>query len=78
MGELVPGSIPYTILLYSVSEPGEWREDDIVEDLVDCDVDQVRSAVDALAARGLIHRNSTDRRLWPLRAGREFLARAGA
>lgn len=75
MGELIPGSVEYTVLLYSVSEPGAWREDDIADDLPDGDLEQVRSAVQGLLARGLIHRNSTDERLWPLRAGREAIQR---
>lgn len=75
MGELVPGTLPYMVLVYSVSEPGQWRSDDIAEDLEDGDLNQIRAAVDGLEALGLVHRNSTDQRIWPLRAGREALQR---
>lgn len=70
-----PGTVPYAVLLYSVSEPGIWRADDIADDLPDASPDEVNSAVDDLAASGLIHRNSTDQRLWPLRPGRELIQR---
>ncbi len=75
MGDLIPGSVHYTVLLYSVSEPGVWRVDDIADDLPESDLTQIQSAVKDLESRGLIHRNSTDERLWPLRAGREVLQR---
>lgn len=78
MGEIVPGTLPYMVLVYSVSEPGEWRTDDIAEDLQDADLDQIRTAVEGLEALGLVHRNTTDQRLWPLRAGREALQRLPA
>ena len=78
MGELHPGSIPYTVLLYSVSEPGEWRADDIAEDLLDADPNAVRRAVEDLLKRGYLHRNSTDERLWPLKAGRAALQQGAA
>jgi predicted transcriptional regulator len=61
------------VLLYSISEPGEWRAEDIAEDLPDSDPEQVRRAVEELLEQGLLHRNSTDQRLWPLRAGREAM-----
>ena len=73
MGDLFPGTVLYTVLRYSVSEPGVWRADDIADDLSDVEAADVQSAVDALKARGLIHINSTDNRLWPLRAGRAAL-----
>ena len=73
MGDLLPGSILYTVLLYSVSEPGVWRADDIVDDLADVDPGDVDGAVSQLIERGFIHINSTDQRLWPLRAGRAAL-----
>lgn len=75
MGEVIPGSLGYTVLLYSVSEPGEWRSEDIVDDLPDCDPEQVHKVVGELEARGFIHRNSTDKRLWPLRPGRDAIQR---
>ena len=73
MGNLIPGSVEYNVLLYSVSEPGEWRAEDIVADLPECDADQVARAVGSLEAAGFIHQNRTDCRLWPLRAGRSAL-----
>ena len=76
MGDLGPGSLLYTVLLYSVSEPGVWRVSDIAEDLDDTNVEQIARAVDDLEARGLLHRNSTDERLWPLKAGRALFQRA--
>jgi len=75
MSDLGPGSLKYTVLLYSVSEPGAWCADDIAEDLPDTDPGQVESAVQELETGGLIHRNSTDKRLWPLRAGRALVLR---
>ncbi len=73
MGDVLPGSVLYTVLLYSVSEPGVWRADDIAEDLPEGDPASVATAVEDLKARGFIHINSTDNRLWPLRAGRAAL-----
>lgn len=78
MGELVPGSVLYSVLLYSVSEPGVWSVDDILDDLPDSDRGQIEAAVQVLESRGLIHRNSTDERLWPLRAGRQTLQQLSA
>lgn len=75
MGDLIPGTILYSVLLYSISEPGVWRADDIAEDLPESELSQIQSAVHDLESRGLIHRNSTDERLWPLRAGREAMQR---
>ena len=73
MGDLLPGSVLYTVLLYSVSDPGVWRADEIADDLSDVDPQEVQGAVSMLRERGFIRINSTDNRLWPLRAGRAAL-----
>ena len=70
------GSIPHTILLYTVSEPGEWTVEDIADDLPDFDTQAAMQAVEALVESRLLHQNSADRRLWPLRAGKDALKQA--
>lgn len=76
MAQLEPGSIHHTVLLYCVSEPGEWTAEDIVEDLPDLSVGTVQDAIDALVDAGMMHQNSTDLRLWPTRAGKDQFRRA--
>ena len=67
------GTVPHTVLLYTVSEPGEWTVDDIVEDLPGADPGAVRRAAQGLFSEGYIHINSADQRLWPRRTGRALL-----
>ncbi|RME27461.1 MAG: hypothetical protein D6798_04490 [Deltaproteobacteria bacterium] len=76
MAELEPGSVSHTVLLYCVSEPGEWTAEDIVDDLPDLELREVRRAIDELAAAGLLHVNSTDSHLWPTRAGKDLFRKA--
>lgn len=76
MPHLEPGSVRHTVLVYAVSEPGGWTADDIAEDLPDLRADEIRAAVRVLFDGGLVHINSFDQRIWPLRAGREAIARA--
>lgn len=76
MSTLETGSIYHTVLLYSVSEPGEWTDEDIVEDLPELDLAQVRSAIDELVSAGLLHVNSTDLHLWPTAAGKNLFRQA--
>lgn len=76
MPHLETGSVRHTVLVYSVSEPGGWTVDSIAEDLPDLALDDIRAAARDLFESGLIHINSFDRRLWPLRSGREAVAQA--
>lgn len=77
MGEIDPGTLIHTVLIYSVSEPGEWTAEDIADDLPEGDPAQVRRAVAALVAGGLLHQNSTDHRLYPSRTGKQVIRAAG-
>jgi hypothetical protein len=71
--EIVPGTTLHTLLVYVVSEPGEWSAEAIHEDLPHLEIDEVRRAIRILAMKELVHENSTDFRLWPRRAGKELL-----
>ena len=68
------GSVPHTVLLYTVSEPGDWTASSIAEDLPDLELSAVRRAARQLSRAGLIHINSTDHRLWPRRAARSVIS----
>lgn len=72
-----PGSLPYTILLYVVSEPGAWTAQDIVEDLPGTSPQALDEALVALIREGMIHVNSTDDHLWPLKPGKVAFREAG-
>ncbi len=76
MAELEQGSVYHTILLYCVSEPGEWTAEDIVDDLPDLDLRTVGAALRQLVDAGLLHINSTDSHLWPTRAGKDLFRKA--
>lgn len=69
------GSVQHTVLVYTVSEPGDWTIESIVEDLPDTSVEDIQSATSELFNAGYIHINSSDRRLWPRRAGKAMLRR---
>jgi hypothetical protein len=73
MGELSPGSLLHTVLVYAISEPGEWDCASIAEDLPWITAEQVGELVDLLAREGMVHRNSTDGRLYPSSAGKAVL-----
>ncbi len=77
MADIQVGSLPYTVLLYVVSEPGTWTPQDIVEDLPGVTPDGVDEALTALLKLGMVHLNSTDGHLWPLRAGKQAFRGAG-
>jgi len=77
MSELLVGSLPYTVLLYVVSEPGAWTVQEIVDDLPGASPTDVAAAIDVLLSTGFLHSNSTDGRLWPLRAGKQAFRSAG-
>ncbi|MFT5681747.1 MAG: hypothetical protein ACI8RZ_002659 [Myxococcota bacterium] len=67
------GSIPHTVLVYTVSEPGDWTIKTIVEDLPDASPESIQSATNELFHAGYIHINSSDHRLWPRRAGKAMI-----
>ena len=69
------GTVPNTILIYTVSEPGDWTVETIAEDLPDTSTEAIQSATHQLSDAGYIHINSSDRRLWPRRAGKAMLRR---
>jgi hypothetical protein len=71
--EIVPGTTLHTLLVYAVSEPGEWSAESIHEDLPHLEIDEVRRAIRILAQKELVHENSTDHRLWPRREGKAIL-----
>lgn len=77
MSTLENGSIHHTVLLYTVSEPGEWHAEGIVDDLPELDLVQVRQAIDELVQAGLVHVNSTDLHLWPTASGKNMFRQAG-
>jgi hypothetical protein len=74
MGELSPGSLLHTVLVYAISEPGEWSAALIAEDLPWTTADQVDGLVGMLTDAGMVHRNSTDGRLYPSTAGKQALS----
>lgn len=74
--EIRPGTTLHTILLYTVSDPGEWTAEDIADDLPTLEIDEIRTTIRTLMSRGLVHENSTDRRLWPRRAAKQVLSLA--
>ena len=76
MADLEFGSVLHTVLLFTVSEPGEWTVASIAEDLPELGVDPIQHAAERLFEAGLIHINSYDHRLWPLRAGKDLLSAA--
>jgi Fe2+ or Zn2+ uptake regulation protein len=76
MARIEPGSVLHTVLLYVVSDPGDWTEQEIVDDLDDLTLAQVQNALTLLVQHGLVHQNSTDRRLWPTRAGKDLFRQA--
>ena len=76
MSNLESGSVRHTVLVYAVSEPGGWTVDSIAEDLPGLGLDDIRSAASDLFDGSFIHINSFDRRLWPMRSGREAIAQA--
>ncbi len=76
MDRILPGSVAHTVLIYSVSEPGEWTAADIVDDLDELSIAQVNDALTLLQEEGLLHENSTDHRLWPTRAGKDRFRKA--
>jgi hypothetical protein len=67
------GSLAHTILLYTVSEPGEWTAGSISEDLSDMQLAAVERAAQRLHRDGFIHINSSDHHLWPRRPGRAVI-----
>ena len=69
------GSVQHTVLVYTVSEPGDWTVEDIVEDLPDTSPESIHTATHQLFDAGYIHINSSDHRLWPRRAGKAMLRR---
>ncbi|MCB9779667.1 MAG: hypothetical protein H6742_13970 [Alphaproteobacteria bacterium] len=77
MSNVDPGSVLYTVLLYVVSDPGDWTVEEIVDDLPNLSLAAVRDALATLSSEGLVHQNSTDMRLWPTRAGKDLLRQAG-
>ncbi len=77
MSELLVGSLAYTVLLYVVSEPGTWTIQDIVDDLPGASPADVSDTIATLLSAELLHSNSTDGRLWPLRAGKQAFRSAG-
>jgi len=76
MAHIEPDSILHTVLLYVVSEPGEWTAQDIVDDLPELTLDKVTQALDTLADGSMLHVNSTDGRIWPTRAGKDHFRKA--
>lgn len=76
MARIEPGSVLHTVLLYVVSDPGDWTAQDIVDDLDDLTLTQVEQALALLTQHGLVHVNSTDSRLWPTRAGKDMFRQA--
>lgn len=70
---LKQGSVPHTVLLYTVSEPGDWTAQSIAEDLPGLGAAAVQRAARQLSMAGLIHINSADHRLWPSRAARAVI-----
>lgn len=76
MSSIEPGSVNHTVLVYCVSEPGDWTVEDIVDDLPELSLAGVRAALGLLVDAGLVHVNSTDHRLWPTRAGKDLLRKA--
>ncbi len=77
MSRLNRGSLHHTLLIYAVSEPGEWTAADIADDLVDTTVAGVTAAVQDLVGAGFLFRNSTDARLYPSRRGKDAISLAG-
>ena len=77
MREIDPGTLVHTVLIYAVSEPGEWTATDIADDLPDGDAGATRRAVRVLVDGGLLHENSTDLRLYPSRLGKQVIRAAG-
>lgn len=77
MLHIEPGSLPYTVLLYVVSEPGAWTAQDIVEDLPGTSPDALDEALGALLREEMVHINSTDDHLWPLKAGKVAFREVG-
>lgn len=77
MLDLQLGSLPYTVLLYVVSEPGVWTPQEVVEDLPGTAPDELDDALRALVGAGMVHLNSTDGHLWPLKAGKQAFREAG-
>ena len=71
--EIERGSVPHTILLYTVSEPGDWTASSIAEDLPGSDPAALRRAAKTLHKAGLIHINSADHRLWPRRSAKGLI-----
>lgn len=69
------GSVSHTILVYTVSEPGDWTVEAIAEDLPDASPETIQSVTHQLFDAGYIHINSSDHRLWPRRAGKAMLRR---
>ena len=67
------GTVSHTILIYTVSEPGDWTIDTIVEDLPDTSAEVIQSVTHQLFNAGYIHINSSDHRLWPRIAGKAML-----
>ncbi len=67
------GSLSHTVLVYTISEPGDWTTDDIADDLPGASPEEIRSTVNTLFREGFIHINSSDKRLWPKREGRAAL-----
>ena len=67
------GSIKHTVLVYTVSEPGDWTIEAIVDDLPDASAEKIQRATHQLFDAGYIHINSSDKRLWPRRAGKAML-----
>jgi len=76
MNDLEPGSVRHTVLVYAVSEPGQWTTDAIAEVLPSESLAEIELATADLIEWGYMHVNSFDRRLWPLRAGRQAIAAA--
>lgn len=76
MARIEPGSVLHTVLLYVVSDPGDWTPQEIVDDLDGLTLAQVQAALEQLTQHGLVHQNSTDRRLWPTRAGKDMFRQA--
>jgi hypothetical protein len=70
-----PQSLHYLVLTYAVSEPGDWTLATIEEDLPNPEPG-LRQAAEELVQVGMMHINSYDGRLWPLKAGRDLLRRA--
>jgi hypothetical protein len=68
--EIERGSVPHTVLLYTVSEPGDWTASSIADDLPGSDPAALKRAAKRLHSAGLIHINSADLRLWPRRSAK--------